>query len=83
MKKKVIKKSVMSTEILSHFNCILCDGWWSIGDAFLGNRMEWFCPWCGVKNIYKENNSNNLIKKDNANNDIKNVDNNHKDKTKK
>ncbi len=73
----------MSTEILSHFNCIECDGWWSIGDAFLGNRMEWFCPWCGVKNFFKDNNSNNLNKKSGVKGDENKTDDNHTNKTKK
>ena len=65
MKKKITKKvaskktnkagkSMMSIEMLSHFNCNECNGWWSIGDAILEDRSEWFCPWCGVKNTFEK-----------------------------
>ena len=47
-------KSVMSVEVLSHFRCEDCKGWWSIGDAILHDKTDWFCPWCGVKNIFEK-----------------------------
>lgn len=37
----------VSEEKLSHFRCLSCKGWWTIGDA--GNKKTWYCPWCGVK----------------------------------
>ena len=37
----------ISHEHLVHFNCPLCQKWWSIGDA--PERDHWYCPWCGQK----------------------------------
>ena len=53
-KNKAIKKKepIVSIEVLSHFRCGECKGWWSIGDAVLREKSDWFCPWCGVKNIF-------------------------------
>jgi hypothetical protein len=42
-----------SLESLSHFWCASCKKWWSIGDAPL-SKKEWFCPWCGEKNIFSQ-----------------------------
>lgn len=35
----------ISHEHLVHFNCPICQKWWSIGDA--PERDHWYCPWCG------------------------------------
>ena len=51
--KKKLNESVMSVEVISHFRCGKCNGWWSIGDAVLEEKTEWFCPWCGVKNKFE------------------------------
>ena len=47
-----------SIEILYHFSCKECKGWWSIAvENFMGAKgREWFCPWCGVKQYYVEGN---------------------------
>lgn len=42
-----------TTEQLSHFSCATCEKWWTIGDAPV-DKTDWYCPWCGEKNIYKE-----------------------------
>jgi predicted RNA-binding Zn-ribbon protein involved in translation (DUF1610 family) len=47
MQNKNGKKSV---ENLHHFNCGSCNKWWSIGDA-PNDKHDWFCPWCGTKQI--------------------------------
>jgi hypothetical protein len=41
----------MNVEILYHFSCEECKGWWSIAmENFIGAKgREWYCPWCGVK----------------------------------
>jgi len=39
-----------SLEKLIHFQCDHCEKWWSIGDAPIEEKKEWFCPWCGEKN---------------------------------
>lgn len=39
-----------SLEKLIHFQCDHCQKWWSIGDAPIEEKKEWFCPWCGEKN---------------------------------
>lgn len=36
-----------SVEVLTHFKCLVCLGWWSIGDPPI--RDYWFCPWCGER----------------------------------
>lgn len=46
-------------ELLVHFHCASCAGWWSIGD--LQGRLvsgsqtlftrTWYCPWCGLSQI--------------------------------
>ena len=46
-----------STEILTHFQCSECNRWWSIGDCDQ-DRKEWFCPWCGFKQMFKETGGN-------------------------
>jgi hypothetical protein len=48
----------MSIEILYHFSCDECHGWWSIAmENFYGvENRKWFCPWCGVKQYYDEGN---------------------------
>ena len=47
-----------SIEILYHFTCKSCSGWWSIAmENFMGaNHRKWFCPWCGVNEYYDESN---------------------------
>ncbi|MEX0931188.1 MAG: hypothetical protein WDZ88_00395 [Candidatus Paceibacterota bacterium] len=45
-KKKKTDALFVSREVLSHFRCGECAGWWSIGDA--PKRKLWFCPWCGM-----------------------------------
>jgi transcription elongation factor Elf1 len=42
-KKIKIKHKV---EMLHHFQCAQCNGWWTIGDA-QETKEEWWCPWCG------------------------------------
>ncbi len=42
-----------SIEQLSHFWCIECKKWWSIGDA-PKTKKDWFCPWCGLKQVIKD-----------------------------
>ena len=45
-----------SIEILYHFSCKECSGWWSIAmENFMGaSHRRWYCPWCGVNNHYDE-----------------------------
>ena len=47
-------------EILHHFSCNKCSGWWSIATEFAGQysdvieKQKWYCPWCGEKSYYDE-----------------------------
>jgi rubredoxin len=50
-------------ELLVHFHCASCAGWWSIGDPqqrlgpgpqTLLNRT-WHCPWCGLAQVVTGN----------------------------
>ncbi len=50
--KKNVKNPTSSIEVLSHFACGKCSKWWSIGDAVLEDRTDWFCPWCGTLNRF-------------------------------
>ena len=45
-----------SIEILYHFSCNECKGWWSIAvENFMGAKArQWYCPWCGEKSYYDE-----------------------------
>lgn len=36
---------IFSREILMHYQCPLCNGWWSIGDG--RSYGGYFCPHCG------------------------------------
>lgn len=43
-------------EILHHFSCKKCSGWWSLAaTSFLKPRM-WHCPWCGDESFYEMDN---------------------------
>jgi|GEM_PF-1070244 len=63
-KKAKTAKSIISIEHLHHFRCGSCNKWWSIGDPSVADstdsskssatKREWFCPWCGIKNSFKE-----------------------------
>jgi len=46
-----MKDSKVSIELLSHFSCRICNKWWSISDA-PKEKKEWFCPWCGEKQVF-------------------------------
>lgn len=36
------------TEILRHYRCRWCQGWWSIGDGSI-DPCVLYCPWCGTR----------------------------------
>lgn len=42
------KESVVSTEVLFHFQCVDCAFWWTIGDAHVSGTDVFACPRCGV-----------------------------------
>lgn len=37
-----------TVEKLVHFRCPKCQGWWTVGDAPIDSKQDWYCPWCGV-----------------------------------
>ena len=47
---------VISKEILHHFSCKSCGGWWSIASENDLKPRQWYCPWCGVTDLYNERN---------------------------
>jgi uncharacterized paraquat-inducible protein A len=49
-----IQKMTHSVEKLSHFSCGKCNMWWSVGDAPLDRKKEWYCTWCGTKQEVEE-----------------------------
>jgi ribosomal protein L37AE/L43A len=56
MKKVIKNKGSIFVEKLSHFRCLKCDKWWSIGDA--PKKVIWYCPWCGLKQNFQNNEKN-------------------------
>ena len=52
---------LISIETLVHFQCIKCNKWWSIGDAPILQKYNWFCPWCGYENILKPDITENIL----------------------
>jgi len=51
-----------SVEILHHFLCISCRGWWSIGLQKVMKPRHLFCPWCGHNDYYEvENEGTNIV----------------------
>ena len=48
-----MKENKRNIELLHHFSCQHCGKWWSIGDAPV-EKQEWFCPWCGEKQVFVE-----------------------------
>ena len=49
---------MINLELLYHFSCKSCKGWWSIAvENFMGaGDREWFCPWCGDRGLHDEGN---------------------------
>ena len=45
-----------SIEILHHFSCKSCSGWWSIAVETVMSSRQWYCPWCGHHDYYEVNN---------------------------
>ncbi|MBI3397026.1 hypothetical protein HY045_00970 [Candidatus Woesebacteria bacterium] len=41
-----MKSTIRSKEVLTHFRCIFCNKWWTIGEVPI-TKTKWFCPWCG------------------------------------
>lgn len=44
-KEKATGSLIFSREMLMHYRCPACDGWWSIGDG--RSYGGYFCPHCG------------------------------------
>jgi len=42
-----------SIEILHHFSCTSCRGWWSIALETVMKSRQLFCPWCGHNDYYE------------------------------
>ena len=40
-------------EILHHFSCTSCGGWWSIALEAVMKPRQLFCPWCGQNDYYE------------------------------
>ncbi len=45
-----------SIEILHHFSCMVCKGWWSIATESIMKSRHWYCPWCGHYAKYETDN---------------------------
>lgn len=44
----------VSLELLYHFQCGYCQGWWSIGDFTPEEGKQIYCPHCGLQNSVSE-----------------------------
>lgn len=42
-----MSKITYTIEVLHHFSCYNCGGWWSVSDP--PRLQEWTCPRCGFK----------------------------------
>ena len=42
-----------SVEILHHFLCPKCSGWWSIATEHFLKARSWYCPWCGFSDYFE------------------------------
>jgi|MDTB01.2.fsa_nt_gb hypothetical protein len=42
-----------SIEILHHFSCTSCRGWWSIALEKVMKPRYLYCPWCGHNDYYE------------------------------
>lgn len=40
----------VNIELLCHYNCDLCQKWWSVANIIPANGAEVFCPHCGHTN---------------------------------
>jgi len=61
MKKAVQKiRGTLSIERFNHFQCGSCKSWWGIGDA--PKRAEWYCPWCGARQVFTDKTPKRLKK---------------------
>ncbi|SVC13380.1 uncharacterized protein METZ01_LOCUS266234 [marine metagenome] len=45
-----------SKEIIWHFTCDSCSGWWSIAASDQWSPKKLFCPHCSFKHIYNKAN---------------------------
>ena len=55
-RRSTMKKGILSKEVLHHFQCGICQKWWTVGDA-PAERLEWFCSWCGSKQEFTQKSS--------------------------
>lgn len=53
---------LQTTELLHHFNCGSCKGWWSIGDWV--PIVNLYCPHCGMLGKVKMTAAENLSPRD-------------------
>ena len=43
-----------SIEILYHFSCKECKGWWTIGTEYIMKASQLYCPWCGHYGYFEQ-----------------------------
>jgi hypothetical protein len=48
-------------EILHHFSCKSCSGWWSIAAEQVMDPRYWHCPWCGQNDYYEVENGKSVM----------------------
>jgi len=48
-------------EILHHFSCKSCSGWWSIAVETVMSSRQWYCPWCGHHDHYEVENGESIV----------------------
>ncbi len=48
-------------ELLHHFSCTSCSGWWSIAAEHIMKSRHWYCPWCGHNDYYEVENGESFV----------------------
>ena len=43
-----------SIEVLHHYSCEVCQGWWSIGLQHVMKASQLYCPWCGHQGHFEQ-----------------------------
>ena len=43
-----------SIEVLHHYTCEGCQGWWSIGTEYIMKASQLYCPWCGHYGYFEQ-----------------------------
>lgn len=51
-----MSKGFVSISSWHHCKCFACNQWWAVEDP-PADRVEWFCPWCGQRQLLRLHNT--------------------------